>query len=70
MRGNPAVPVGPSTSKPTWSNTLGCSATSVFFVIGALAETLERPAGRTQIGQAFQPDVSLERLTYKSAWKA
>src|ERR1700682_5648252 len=32
MKGNPAVPGGSLTSKPTWSNTLGCSATSAFFV--------------------------------------
>ena len=32
MKGNPAVPGGPLTSKPTWSNTSGCSATSAFFV--------------------------------------
>src|SRR2546422_10656844 len=31
MKGNPAMPGGPLTSKPTWSNTRGCSATSVFF---------------------------------------
>ena len=31
MKGNSAVPGGPLTSKPTWSNTSGCSATSVFF---------------------------------------
>ena len=31
MKGNPAVPGGPLTSKPTWSNTSGCSTTSAFF---------------------------------------
>src|SRR5688572_14485778 len=31
MKGNPDVPGGPLTSKPTWSNTSGCSATSAFF---------------------------------------
>ncbi len=32
MKGNPALPGGSLTSKPTWSNTSGCSATSAFFV--------------------------------------
>ena len=32
MQGNPAVPGGSLTSKPTWSNALGCSATSAFFM--------------------------------------
>jgi hypothetical protein len=31
MKGNPAVPGSPLTSKPTWSNTAGCSTTSAFF---------------------------------------
>ncbi len=31
MKSNPAVPGGSLTSKPTWSNTSGCSTTSVFF---------------------------------------
>src|SRR6478672_11727465 len=31
MRGNPAIPGGPLTSKPTWWNTSGCSTTSAFF---------------------------------------
>jgi hypothetical protein len=31
--GNPAVPGGPLTSKPAWSNTLGCSTTSAFFCL-------------------------------------
>ena len=32
MKNNPAVPGGSLTSKPTWSNAFGCSATSAFFV--------------------------------------
>jgi len=32
MKGNPAVPGGLLTSKPTWLCTKGCSATSAFFV--------------------------------------
>jgi hypothetical protein len=31
MKGNPAGPGGSLTSKPTWSNTSGCSATSAFY---------------------------------------
>ena len=31
MESNPAVPGGSLTSKPTWSNTFGCFATSAFF---------------------------------------
>jgi uncharacterized protein YbcI len=34
MKGNPAVPGGQLTSKPTWSNALGRSTTSAFFVVG------------------------------------
>jgi uncharacterized protein YbcI len=34
MKSNPAVPGGSFESKPTWSNTFGCSATSAFFVLG------------------------------------
>ena len=34
MKSNPAVPGGQLTSKPTWRNTFGCSATSAFFVVG------------------------------------
>ena len=33
MESNPAVPGGSLTSKPTWSNTFGCSATPAFFVL-------------------------------------
>jgi hypothetical protein len=32
MKGNPAVPGDLLASKPTWSNTLGCSATSAFLL--------------------------------------
>src|SRR6185437_1407252 len=34
MKGSPAVPGGPLTSKPTWPSTSECSATSAFFVAG------------------------------------
>ena len=32
MKGIPAVPGGPLTSKPTWFSTLGCLTTPAFFV--------------------------------------
>ena len=32
MNSSPAVPGGSLRSKPTWSNTFGCSATSAFFM--------------------------------------
>ena len=44
MKGNPAVPESPLTSKPTWSNTSGCSTTSAFFSL-----SVERN-GRTHQG--------------------
>ena len=37
------MPGGWLTSKPTWSNALGCSITPAFFVSGA-AEELPRPS--------------------------
>ena len=37
MKGNPALPGGSLTSKPMWSNTSGCSATSAFFVLSESA---------------------------------
>ena len=33
MKSNPALPGGSLVSKPTWSNTSGCSATSAFFCV-------------------------------------
>ena len=36
MKGNPAVPGGPLTSKPTWSNTSGCSTTSAFCLLAVV----------------------------------
>ena len=38
MKNNPAVPGGSLKSKPMWSNTSGCSATSAFFVVLLLHE--------------------------------
>jgi hypothetical protein len=32
MKGNPAVPGGSLTSKPTWSNAFGCPTTSAFLL--------------------------------------
>ena len=34
VESNSVVPGGSLVSKPTWSNTSGCSATSAFFVLG------------------------------------
>ena len=42
MKGSPAVPGGPLTSKPTSLDTLGCPAASAFFVSGG-AGTRLRP---------------------------
>jgi hypothetical protein len=49
MESNPAVPGGSLKSKPTWSNTSGCSATSAFFVFG-VAGAPQRP--RVNLGQS------------------
>jgi uncharacterized membrane protein YeaQ/YmgE (transglycosylase-associated protein family) len=40
MKGNPAMPVGPLTSKPTWSSTSGCLTTSAFFRARRRGETV------------------------------
>ena len=34
LKGNPAVPEGSLTSKPTWSDTPRCPTTSAFFAFG------------------------------------
>lgn len=51
MKGNPPAAGGPFESKPTWSNTSGCSATSAFFVCGGMEcavvtrdEPMDQPA--------------------------
>jgi hypothetical protein len=47
MRGSPVRPGGPLTSKPTWWNTFGFSATSFFFALtvpGTIATTVPNPA--------------------------
>jgi hypothetical protein len=50
MESNPAVPGGSLTSKPTWSNTFGCSATSAFFVlVGPLLEGTTDMRNNTQL---------------------
>jgi len=46
MKGNPAVPGGSLTSKPTCSNTSGCSATPAFFS-PAMARDGRSRQGRT-----------------------
>src|SRR5690242_7054572 len=43
MKGNPVVPGGSLTSKPTWSHTSGCSTTSAFFHGGPVAIVLLDP---------------------------
>ena len=43
MKGNPAVPGGLLTSKPTWSNTLRCSTASAFFSHRTVALTRDEP---------------------------
>ena len=47
MKGNPAGPGGSLASKPTWSNTSGCSATPAFLfrlqLRRAVAGTRETP---------------------------
>src|SRR5689334_22701252 len=51
MKGNPAPPGGPSTSKPTWWDTSGCPATSAFFLLardGAPNFASSRGDGRTR----------------------
>ena len=47
MKDNPALPGGSSKSKPTWWNTLGCSATSAFFAFSGRARS--HTAGRMQM---------------------
>jgi hypothetical protein len=37
------MPGGPLTSKPTWSNTQGCSTTSAFFVLAVGQARLNSP---------------------------
>src|SRR4051795_11254041 len=53
MKGNPALPGGPLTSKPTWSDTPGpgCPTTSIFF---ALALDGRDPEGGTH--EQARPD--------------
>jgi hypothetical protein len=38
MKGNPAMLGGPLTSKPAWSNTLGCSTTPAFFSLAVAGD--------------------------------
>ena len=48
MKSNPALPGGSLKSKPTWSNTFGCSATSAFFVLGDKRRS--EPIGKDSLG--------------------
>jgi uncharacterized protein YbcI len=61
MKGNPAVPGGSLKSKPTWSNTSGCSTTSVFFCV-------RRPGpGRDQIEHMDKSDVTMAQQIARAA---
>src|SRR5439155_10580601 len=53
MKGAPAVPRGPLTSMPTWSNTSECFTTSAFFSLSVAREqsTKEGADGKVQIDQ-------------------
>jgi hypothetical protein len=42
MKGNSAIPGGSLQSKPTWSSTSGCSATSAFFSVAWIAVGVSR----------------------------
>src|SRR5712664_1734299 len=42
MKGAPAVPRGPLTSMPTWSNTPECFATSAFFSLSVARDSPPR----------------------------
>jgi hypothetical protein len=55
MESNPAVPGGSSTSKPTWSNTSRCSATSAFFVFGGPCGPGERVSHRRETRGMSEP---------------
>ena len=58
MNSNPAVPGGSLTSKPTWSNTCGCSATSAFVVLAGRRGADERfftEGCRDMLSRRWQP---------------
>ena len=48
MKSNSALPGGSLQSKPTWSNTFGCSATSAFFVLGNERRLVEGDSPMTE----------------------
>src|SRR5690348_3538535 len=56
MKGSPAVPGGPLTSKPTWSNAAGRSATSAFFSPRGGAE--RPPPRRTSVMDRSNPSMA------------
>src|SRR5258708_4860987 len=45
MKGNPAVPEGSLTSKPTWWNTFGCPTTSAFFSLALARDGRDHEGG-------------------------
>jgi hypothetical protein len=63
LKGNPATLGGPLTSKPTWSNTSRCSATSAFFfAFGKRSPHFERAKG----GLCVQGEVMVRALLSRS----
>src|SRR5947207_3072436 len=73
MKGIPAGPDGPSTSKPVWPNAFGCSATPAFFIardVGGGQPPRMNPMVKT--GQTVAQQIALaasafeERLTGRS----
>ena len=57
MKGNSASPGGPMKSKPTWSSTFGCSATSAFFVLGCVRRSPSLRGGSRNGGGHCGADV-------------
>ena len=60
MKGNPAVLGGPFTSKPTWWNTSGCSATSAFFALLVVKEGVTTRRFEALCMEVSHPQVSHE----------
>ncbi len=67
MKGNPALPGGPLTSKPAWSNTSGCSTTPAFFSL-AVAWDSRNYQGRCH-GQARSDRAAPDRPRGRCAFK-
>ena len=68
MKGNSAVPGGLLASKPTWPNTHGCLATSVFlFLSAALVRTNDPPAERRR-GRSRPREIEAGRRRHMTMW--